>query len=242
MESGIAAKRPEQKEGKMGRDILVIAPHPDDETLGCGGTLLRHIDEGASVHWLIVTDLHLEKSSTAKNAHKLRRNEVTAVAEKYGFASVHSLKFPTTRLDEIPRRKIVQSIGSVVAKIGPAILYVPFEGDIHSDHRVVFDSTIACTKWFRYPSVKRILAYETPSETDFTMSSTRIGFQPNVFVDITPYLDMKIEIMKHYTGEMGAFPFPRSEKALRAHSSVRGAASGCFAAEAFMLLKEILPS
>jgi len=224
----------------MSKDILVIAPHPDDETLGCGGTILRHVNEGAAVHWLIVTSLPPQRSARAKKLQALREKEIRAVAKTYRFSSTHMLGLPTTRLDEVPLSKLVQSIGNVVASVGPEIVYLPFRGDIHSDHTIVFDAAAANTKWFRYRTVKRVLAYETISETDFSMRPGSSGFHANVFVDITDYLDQKIRVMMHYAGETGPFPFPRSEETLRAYAAVRGSAAGCRAAEAFMLLKEIV--
>ena len=98
---------------------------------------------------------------------------------------------------------------------------------------------VACTKCFRFHSIKRILAYETISETDFGMNPSYNTFRPNVYIDISKYLEMKLEIMRIYASELGDFPFPRSEKAIRALAALRGAAAGCEAAEAFMLLKEI---
>ena len=108
---------------------------------------------------------------------------------------------------------------------------------MHTDHRIVFDAVIACTKWFRYPSVKRVLAYETLSETDFSLN-TNGRFYPNYFINISGYLEKKIELMSIYISEIAKFPFPRSYEAIRALATLRGAASGYIAAEAFQLLKE----
>jgi LmbE family N-acetylglucosaminyl deacetylase len=103
---------------------------------------------------------------------------------------------------------------------------------------MVYDATMACTKWFRYPSVEKVLVYETLSETDFMMNTDANGFRPNVFVNISDFLEKKIEIMKIYGSELSPHPFPRSENAIRALATLRGAASGVKAAEAFMLVKE----
>jgi len=108
---------------------------------------------------------------------------------------------------------------------------------VHTDHRAVFDAAAACTKWFRYPSVKRVLAYETLSETDFGLG-TELGFRPNVFVDISPFLERKLQAMDIYASEIAPFPFPRSQDALRALARVHGTSSGYHAAEAFQLLRE----
>lgn len=219
--------------------ILVVAPHPDDETLGCGGTLLHHKSRGDEIHWLIATTA-TEDSGYSPDEILERSGHVRAVADAYGYSSVHHLDFTTTTLDTVPLAQIVQRVGCVIRETRPEVVYVPFPGDIHSDHRVVFDAASSCAKWFRFPSVKRMLAYETLSETDSALNPGNTAFRPNVFVDISRFLAKKIEIMKLYEGELGEFPFPRSERALRSLAALRGVAAGFEAAEAFMLLKEMI--
>lgn len=221
------------------KKIIVIAPHPDDETLGCGGTLLRHKAAGDEIHWLIVTAMKPEQGFSSERV-AARAAEISAVARMYGFDSVQSLDFPTTRLDALPAGDVIAAISKVFQGIMPEVVYLPFRGDVHSDHAVVSDAAISCTKWFRHASVKRVLAYETLSETEFGISPDVPGFRPNVFVDIHPYLDKKIEILKMFAGELGEFPFPRSVEAVRALAQLRGSTAGSQAAEAFMLLKEIV--
>ncbi|MDH4618261.1 PIG-L family deacetylase [Brevibacillus sp. AY1] len=217
--------------------VLVIAPHPDDETLGCGGTLLKHKYMNDLVSWLIVTKMG--DSSFSKDRIKKRQEEIEQVVQMYNFDNVIQLDYCTTQLDTIPLSSMVSSIGEVLARIKPNIIYLPYQGDAHSDHKAVFDAAVACTKWFRYPSVKKVMVYETLSETDFGLNPDTNGFRPTVYSDIEAYLDKKIEIMKVFESEMGTFPFPRSEESIRALSAVRGTAAGCKAAEAFMLLKEV---
>lgn len=217
--------------------VIVLAPHPDDETLGCGGALLRHVAAGESVHWCVVTAMG-EGYSAEQQAK--RDSEIDAASARYGFAQTHQLGFPTTTLDTVPQSELVRKIGAVFSEVKPTVVYVPHRGDAHSDHAAVFDAAAACCKWFRYPSVKRVLVYETLSETDFGLSPDANGFRPNVFADITPHLEAKLEIMRIFASEMGRFPFPRSEEAIRALAALRGAACGCSAAEAFMLLREIV--
>lgn len=218
--------------------ILAIAPHPDDETLGCGGALLRHKADGDAIHWLIVTEM-IEAAGFSAAAIKARENEIAAVAKAYGFASVTRLGLPATRLDGEPMGDIVQAFGAALKKIKPETVYVPFPGDVHSDHRVTFDAVAACGKWFRYPSVRRLVACEIPSETDFGIDPSRQPFRPNLYVDVAKWLDEKIRIMAAYPGEMGDLPFPRSAEAIRALAMHRGSQCGAAAAEAFMVLKEI---
>ncbi len=221
------------------KNVLVVAPHPDDESLGCGGALLRHVAEGDKIHWLIITAIQTENGFKNEQV-KYRESEIKLVAQQYGFSSVHNLSFPTTKLDITPIGEIIDRISAVFKKNKPEVIYLPHPGDIHTDHKIVFDAVSSCTKWFRYKSIKRVLAYETLSETDYATDLQNYGFRANVFIDINNYLEKKLEIIKIYASELGKFPFPRSEEAIRALAALRGAASGCRAAEAFMLLKEIL--
>ena len=217
---------------------IVIAPHPDDEVLGAGGTLLRRKAEGVTVAWLIVTAITAE-SGWGEEKIKQRADEIKRITALFGFDSVFELNFPTTQLDQVPMSDLVAAVSNVFKTFEPEEVLVPHPSDVHTDHRLVFDAVASCTKWFRYPSVKRVLAYETLSETDFGMC-TEQGFRPNVFVNIEPYLDDKLRAMDIYASELGVFPFPRSYEAIRALATLRGAASGFKAAEAFELLRERL--
>lgn len=215
---------------------IVIAPHPDDEVLGVGGTLLRRKSEEAKVAWLVVTGISVE-SGWREEKVKARANEIKRVTEFFDFDEVFTLNFPTTQLDRIPMSDLMAGISAVFKSFAQKEVFVPHPSDVHTDHRMVFNAAASCTKWFRYPSVKRILAYETLSETEFSLG-TDLGFRPNVFVDIEAFLDGKLRAMDIYASELGAFPFPRIHEAIRALAALRGAASGFKAAEAFELLRE----
>ena len=222
----------------MGKKVLCIAPHPDDETLGCGGSLLRHIAEGDEVHWLIVTSITKDIGYSVARIDS-REHEICEVASTYGFKQVHRSGLPTTRLDTLPKSDLVGAIAKVIAEVCPQRLYIPYRNDVHSDHAAVFDAAISCSKTFRYPSIREIYSFETLSETEFGLRPDDQGFRPNLLTDITPWIEKKIEIMRMYSGEMGSFPFPRSEECIRALAMLRGSQAGVRAAEAFMILKEI---
>ena len=217
---------------------LIIAPHPDDELLGCGGSLLKLIEQGSTAGWLLITAIS-EEMGWDKAKVLERESQIQQVRVGLGISpeNLFSLEFPTTKLDQIPTAQLVEAISEVFKTFQPEEVYVPHANDIHSDHRIIFNAVAACCKWFRYPSVKRILAYETLSETDCNLNSDAV-FKPNVFVDITGYLEKKIELLGIYQSEWGEFPFPRSEIAVKALANVRGAQSGFMAAEAFQLLRE----
>ena len=217
---------------------LVIAPHPDDETLGCGGTILKLKAQGAEVHWLIVTTLE-GVTGFPQSRVPVRAREIDTVHKAFGFDGVHACSLPAAALDTLDKGALIGAIGTVIKDVRPDRVFLPYRNDVHSDHAAVFDAAIAATKTFRSPFVKSIYAYETISETDFGLRPDDPGFRPNLYEDISGYLDRKISIMSLFEGEMGQFPFPRSEECLRALATLRGAQANCHAAEAFMILKEI---
>jgi LmbE family N-acetylglucosaminyl deacetylase len=216
--------------------ILVVAPHPDDEVLGVGGTLLRYKFEGNSIAWLIVTGC-TENFGWSTEKISERDVEIAKVSKFFNFDHVYNLKLPTTKLDTMPIGDVIQKISDVIIDFSPDEIFIPHSGDIHSDHQIVHNAVLSCTKWFRYPCVKRILCYETISETDFGLDINR-QFIPNVFVDISNFLDEKIKAMEIYSSEMGVFPFPRSKISIESLARYRGSSSGFMAAEAFQLLRE----
>ena len=214
--------------------ILVLAVHPDDETLGCGGTLLKHKSNGDEIHWLIATE-----TNPSKEFYLIRNKEIEKVAGLYKFDSVHNLKLKSMRVDEYSVSELVGKISNVINEIKPDIVYLPFKTDAHSDHRYIFEAAYSCTKSFRYPFIKKVYMIETLSETEFAPSTKENSFIPNVFVDITEFYDRKIQIMNVFKSEIADHPFPRSEKNINALATYRGATAGCDYAESFMLLKEI---
>lgn len=218
----------------MKNNVLVFAVHPDDETLGCGGTLLKHKANGDSINWLICTTIDKDQKGFSE-----REKEIESVSNLYSFDSVHNLRLKTMRVDEYNISELIAKISKVIKDVKPNIIYLPFKGDVHSDHRKIFEAAFSCTKTFRYPFIKNIYMMETLSETEFAPSSMGDNFVPNVFIDISKYLDKKIQCMKVYESEIDLHPFPRSERNIKALATFRGASCGYKYAESFMLLKEI---
>lgn len=215
---------------------IVIAPHPDDETLGVGGTLLRRKSEGGSLAWVIVTTMSAEYGWSIEKINK-REDEIRQVTKLYGFDDVYRLNFPAAHLDMIPMSDLVSAMSDAFRAFQPEEVFLPHPADVHTDHRIVYDAVSGCVKWFRFPSVKRVLAYETLSETDFGLGTNQ-PFRPSVFIDVEHFFGKKLQAMDIYASEIDEFPFPRSHETIRALASLRGAASGFKAAEAFELLRE----
>lgn len=218
------------------KNVIVITPHPDDETFGCGGTLLSLKDKGYSINWFIITSIYAEYGFSVERINS-RNNEIKNVEKKYEFENVIQLGIPTTKVDEMPKGELIAKISETFNNIRPNIIFIPFINDVHTDHKMISEAVISCTKWFRYPFIEKVLYYETLSETDFNMDPSVRMFNPNVYFDISLYLDKKVEIMNLYESELSEFPFPRSEKAVRSLAYLRGTQCGANAAEAFQLLR-----
>lgn len=218
--------------------IVVISAHPDDEILGCGGTLLKHIKNGDEVIWLIITNI-FESQGFSKERIMSRQIEIDTIKYRMGFSSVFKLDYPTMSLDSSSINSMISKISGIFNDFKPEVVYIMNRSDAHSDHRITFDAVFACTKSFRYPFIKNVLMYECISETEFAPALSERVFQPNYFVDVTDHFEKKLEMMKVYESELGEHPFPRSIDNITALAHFRGATAGVKYAEAFQLLKFI---
>lgn len=219
------------------RKVLFVSVHPDDETLGAGGTILKHKSNGDQVFWLLLTKAN-RKTAKIPNVVEVQSGYVKQVAKEYGFDDWQKLDFLLNDLDKYSLFDIINDISAYIKKIKPSIIYLHHFADVHSDHKIAFDAVYSCTKNFRYPYIERILLFETLSETEFAPAIRNNAFVPNVFNDITPHMDKKLEIMKLFTTEQMEEPFPRAMSSIRALGRYRGSRIGVEYAEAFMLLFE----
>lgn len=219
--------------------VLVFAVHPDDETLGCGGTLLKHKAQGDKIYWVVVTGPRKGDYPSFTDEFISQRDAlVDRVSAAYGFDETIKLDFPTQMLHTVDLKEIIMKISETMNRIKPDTVYMMYNNDVHSDHRVAFEAAYSCTKSFRYPFIKRIMMIEALSETEFALATQSSAFVPNVYVDITPFMDRKLEIMKLYDGELMKEPYPRSLGSVEALARVRGSRAGVMYAEAFELLFE----
>lgn len=219
--------------------VLAIAPHADDETLGCGATLLRHRSAGDSINWAIVTRAHEPQWSAAQLARK--ETEIESVSAAYGFEKVFRLNFSTIKMDMVPLNELISSLHGVIEEARPDCVYLNHSGDIHSDHQIVFNAVISAIKPFnsRRHRVRRLLSYEVLSSTDAAPPDRATIFIPNVFFDVSAFIDRKLEIMSLYESEAQPCPLPRANESIRALARYRGATIGAEYAEAFMLVREV---
>lgn len=219
--------------------ILAISTHPDDETLGMGGTLLKRRSQGDHLYWMIVTSA--KEPLWSKEIIQKKDEEIRLVTQAYGFEKTFRLGFPATKLDGSYRNEIIASMRSVMEEVRPDIVFMMFGKDIHTDHRVAFDCTIVVMKPFVHKlSVRKIYCYETLSSTEMAPPLPENAYIPNAYCDISDYLEEKIRIMGLYKSEKQKFPMPRCTESIRALARFRGGIIGVPYAESFLVLRELL--
>lgn len=218
-------------------NVLVIAPHPDDEILGCGGTIAKHIAKGHDVYVCIVTRGKLPLFSD--EGVKIVRKECADAHKYLGVKETIFLDFPAAMLEEIPRHELNDSLCHIVQRVKPEEVYIPHRGDMQLDHKMIADAAMVALRPKYEHVAKRIYAYETLSETGWDIPNTVNEFIPTVYNDISDYLDRKLQAMRFYQSQLAPYPNPRSIEALEALAKYRGSTVNKKAAEAFSLIREI---
>lgn len=222
----------------LSKKMLVIAPHPDDEVLGVGGTIARLTAEGSEVYVAIMTKGYPPDYEEEQSQQD--RQEALAAHQVLGVKETIFLSLPAAKLDIVPHREINSYLVEIYRKIQPEIIFIPFNGDIHMDHQRVFLSALVAGRPNSSHAPQAIYCYETLSETNWNAPYLTANFVPNVFIDISDYLETKIKAMQMYASQIKPFPDERSEVALRALATLRGSTVSRSAAEAFYLVRHIL--
>ena len=224
--------------------VLVIAAHPDDEILGCGGTIARHIKNGAMVSVLIMADgiTSREKSSTELLAKEIgERQECANLANRIlGVNDLTLLSYPDNRMDRAVLLDVVKDVEKKLDQLKPSIVYTHHAGDVNIDHYIVHEAAIVACRPQPDHCVRELLFFETPSSTEWRPAASRSSFEPNWFIDISETLDLKLKALQAYDSELRQFPHPRSLSAVEHLARWRGASVGLEAAEAFELGRCIL--
>jgi LmbE family N-acetylglucosaminyl deacetylase len=216
---------------------LVLAPHPDDEVLGCGGVIARLTASGKPVDVAIVTR-GMPPAYPAEQVEQVLA-ETKAAHALLGVRHTHFLDFPAAALDQVPRADLNAAVRKVMLDGQPDTIFVPFVGDIHIDHQLVFSAAMVASRPAGGFRPCRILAYETVSETNWDAPYLSPSFVPNIFISIDGHLEKKIEAFEKVASQVKDFPNERSVRALRALAELRGACVHVPAAEAFVLVREI---
>ena len=222
---------------------LIIAAHPDDEVLGCGGTIAKLVAQGEEVHILILATgltsrvgFDMAKDADALKIHLERASRAGALL---GAKNVNFGGLPDQKMDTLPLLEVTQRIEAEIESVKPQTIFTHHGGDLNMDHAVTYRATLTATRPMAGCLVKSIYAYQVPSSTEWSFQSFSPVFQPNVFTDISKSLEKKIEAMKIYESEVRPFPHPRSSEALEAIAKQWGSVAGLAAAEAFQLVREI---
>lgn len=224
----------------MNDPVLVVAAHPDDEVLGCGGTIARLAEEGRRVHVLLMADGETSRGAHAAASRIDRRNAAAeASAAILGVSSLEILGMPDNRLDSVDLLDIVQKVESAILRHRAAMVFTHHSGDVNIDHRVVHDAVIAATRPQPGCSVRELLFFEVASSSEWRPPSSAAPFVPNWFVDVSSTLARKMRALEAYAAELRGYPHPRSLRAVEALASWRGATVGVAAAEAFILGRRI---
>lgn len=217
--------------------VLVIAPHHDDEILGVGGTIARYVAEGHEVSVCVVTTGSREMYS--EDIVIQTRCETNKSHDFLGIKKSVYLDYPAAMLEEVKRRELNDSLIKLIQEEKPDEVFIPHRGDMQLDHKLTVDAAMVALRPKYSHRVKRILAYETLSETGWDVPNTTNEFIPNVYIDISMYLERKIEAMEFFKTQLSEFPSARSLGAIEALAKYRGATVNVMAAEAFSLVREI---
>jgi LmbE family N-acetylglucosaminyl deacetylase len=222
---------------------LVLAAHPDDEVLGCGGTVARLSRAGEDVYIAIlgegITSRYSKREEADKRSLLDLRERSRRAAELLGARQLFSYDLPDNRFDTVPMLDVVKIIEDLVGRLRPEVVYTQHGGDLNIDHRVTFRATLTATRPMRGCPVKSVLAYEVASSSEWSFQQFAPSFRPSVFIDISDTLETKIGAMQTYESEARPFPHPRSPEALRAQALRWGSAVGLGAAEAYQLIREV---
>lgn len=222
------------------KTVLVVAAHPDDEVLGCGGTIAAHSRNGDQVHVVIVAEGLTSRNPQAAAASREASLATLALcarqaADLLGVASLRMLGLPDNRLDSLDRLDVIQRLEAEVERARPQVVYTHHAGDLNIDHRIVHEAVLTACRPQPSSQVESLLFFEVPSSTGWLPAESAPAFAPNWFVDISACVELKMKALACYGSEVRPWPHARSIKALGHLASWRGASVGLEAAEAFVL-------
>jgi len=219
--------------------VLVVAAHPDDEVLGCGGTLARHAAEHDEVNVLFLADGETSRDGAGEADVKRRKASAMEACGILGTRSPTFLDLPDNQLDTVPFLEIVKKIEAVITSVRPEIGYTHHGGDLNIDHRIAQNAFLTAARPLPDAPVRAIRCFEIPSSSEWQSPDIEPAFRPNRYTDIENFMETKLKALEAYGSESPAFPHPRSREAVESWARVRGASVGLAAAEAFVSVREI---
>lgn len=219
------------------KKILVVAAHPDDEVLGCGGTIVRHVDEGDDVHVVFMADGVSSREKHYNEDLRARNRAAYDSCKLLGAQEPLFLGFPDNRMDTIALLDVVQKLEKVIMEIRPSIIYTHHDEDLNVDHRITSQAVLTACRPQPGCCVNEIYSFEILSSTNWTSCSIRSTFFPNRFVDISLAIELKIKALNIYDQEMRDYPHSRSIEAVKSLAKYRGSTVGMTAAESFHVVR-----
>lgn len=222
----------------MNRKVLIVAAHPDNEILGVGGTVLRHVAEGDTVHVMILAegltsrDDHRDLAA-CKDELALLHSATKKAADFMGVQKVLIGDFPDNCMDTVALLEVVKSVEAEINSFVPDLVYTHHAGDVNIDHKITHDAVLTACRPLPGQSVNQILFFETLSSTEWQIMTSDKIFIPNYYVDIESYIEKKLEALHYYETEMRQYPHSRSYEAIKILAQYRGFTIGKLAAEAF---------
>lgn len=217
--------------------VLVVAAHPDDELLGSGGTLVKHVDGGDEVHAVVMSEGASSRYDGDMDAELASAADRSAAV--LGLSSISLWQLPDQRLDTLPLIEVTQRVEEVVQELRPDFVYTHWPHDVNSDHGVVARATWTACRPYSAPFLRRLAAFETPSSSEWAWPLPETGFRPQLYVDVSETIEVKLKAISCYESELRDYPHPRSVQALRERAAYWGSHVGVAAAEAFMVLREL---
>ncbi len=223
--------------------VLVVAAHPDDEVLGCGGTLALLAQEGHETAVTIlgegVTSRYPTREAADEELLRSLQTQSRKVAEMLGAREVRLHNLPDNRFDTVPLLEVVKLVEGDISDARPDVVYTHHGGDLNIDHRITHQAVLTATRPVAGQGVREVYAFEVPSSTEWSFQRVGEPFRPNVFRDISSTLELKLKALSTYESEIRAFPHPRSLEATEAIAKRWGSTAGCAAAEAFELVRSV---
>lgn len=219
------------------KKIAVIAAHPDDEALGCGGSLLKCKKQGYEIHLFFMTDGIGARSDTTSQQHETRKKGIEAALKYLAPTSSTFMTYPDNQMDTVPLLEITRSVESFIHNVKPSIVLTHFLNDLNVDHRLTAQATVTACRPGSQTFVEKILSFEVPSSTEWSVGEEQ--FRPNYFVDVSNEVAEKAKLLECYSSEMRSYPHPRSYENVAALNQMRGAMIACKYAEAFVTLRNI---